>query len=708
MREPYVSDDEKLTRPWPWFWVDTLRGVVRLTFPVACLLIWGLLLFSAQGMDVLRVLVSAMAGDEGGDKSVSGLLFLLASSAMLSTSIWYASRWLLTAQMVGLPLPPTGFIQTWLPRAMGIAAPLLVAGALYGLIYKRGDLSALALGQAQLWAWGFVALAVALLGLYWVRGYLLVRLSPPHGAKGRHTKGSLSQPAHIEVSEETPQLTRFVMVWSVALSLALAALFILFPITLPRVVGAAAVAALALMSINLFGSFVLTYAPLRHAMPPLWLPLVLLAGVLIAQNNDNHVVQPAADITSEPVPEDALVALARGLPKDGITIFVASEGGGIRAAYWTAAVLDALPPEIIQRIRVLSGVSGGSLGVAAWLATNRQSYCPEMEGTKGNVVSANNVGPPVMATTQALSADFVAPAVAGMLYGDLIQRFIPWPIGRLDRSRAMEGAWIQAFAHLPNQPFAHTLDAFYAGACPDMPQLMLNSTRVETGDRVVLTRLRQNQMFLNTFDAMQLGSDAKMQSLAGLVHHSARFPAVSPAGTVRILSSDEDQPSSIRLVDGGYFDNSGVQSVLDLIHVLSKRPDFSKMRPLLLVVRNTIQPLDRPLSNNAPVSTLFPETGSIIGALAGVRGSHATTVRAEALRELGPDLVDALVPAEQDVAPLGWALSASSRKALTSGAKTIGKKVGEILTIRIRCLSETATISASKPQQAQISKECQV
>ena len=258
---------------------------------------------------------------------------------------------------------------------------------------------------------------------------------------------------------------------------------------------------------------------------------------------------------------------------------------------------------------------------------------------------------------------------------------------------------MQAFAHLPGQPFAHTLDAFYAGACPAMPQLMLNATRVETGDRVVLTRLRQDQMFLNTFDGMQPGSDANVQSLAGLVHHSARFPVVSPAGTVHVLSSDKEQPSSFRLVDGGYFDNSGVQSVLDLIHVLRKRPEFSKMRPLLLVVRNTIQPLDRPAPHGAPVSALFPETGSIIGALAGVRGSHATTVRAEALRELGPDLVDALVPAEQDVAPLGWALSASSRKALTRGAGTIGDKVGEVLAIRIRCLSAASSPSAGKECQ---------
>jgi len=682
-----MSDDVYMARPWPWFWVDTIRGAVRLTFPLACLVIWALLLFSPQGMDVLRVLISALAADEGGDQSVSGLIFLLASSALLSTSVWYASRWLLTAQMVALPLPPTGFFQTWLPRTMGSAVPLLVAKGLHDLKDKHGLLSATALTDIDCWTWGFLAQALALLALYWGRGHLLAKLS--------------KRTTQIGISEETPQLTRFVMIWSVALSLAIAALFILFPISLPRMVGAAAVAALALASINLFGSFALTYAPLRHAMPPLWLPLLLVAGLVFAPFNDNHIVQAAADTSAKPPPMDALKALAKDLPPDGITIFVASEGGGIRAAYWTAAVLDALPPEVVQRIRVLSGVSGGSLGVAAWLATHRQTYCPQMAATSGGGVRANEAGPPLLSATRALSADFVAPAVAGMLYGDLIQRFVPWPFGRLDRSRAMEGAWMQAFEHLPGQPFARTLDAFYAGACPAMPQLMLNATRVETGARVVLTRLHEDQMFLNTFDGMQAGSDANLQSLAGLVQHSARFPAVSPAGTVPVVKPGTGEPSGFRLVDGGYFDNSGVQSVLDLIHALRKHPEFSRMQPLLLVVRNTDQPLDRPDPKDVPVSNIFPESRSIIGALAGVRGSHATTVRAEALRELGPNLVDALVPTEQDVAPLGWALSASSRSALSRGANKVGMDVGHILATRIKCLS-----AASSPSSQQ-TKECQ-
>ena len=656
-------------RPLPCVWADVLRGSVRLMFPLASLAVLASLVYSDQGRDVLRALVSVSAVREG-DRSVSGLVFLMAGSAVLSASVWYASRWLLTAQMVALPLPPTGFWQTWLPRLMGFVAPLMVASGLAALRWRKPELADGEWSHAFAWAAGFVALALALLLFYWKRGRLIVWLGLDEDGIGRRDAAGANRPGQIGVAQPTPQPTQRVMIWSVALTLAVGALFILFPITLPRMVGAAAVAALALASINLFGAFVLTYVPLRQALPPLWIWAILVAGVLVARCNDNHFVLPARESGTLAAPLDAVEAFRNSVPKDGVVVFVASEGGGIRAAYWTAAVLDALDPAVQRRIRVLSGVSGGSLGVAAWLATHRRDFCPDAPVAAGHGVGLRSAAPPALAASTALAADFVAPAVAGMFYGDLMQRFIPVTIGPLDRSRAIEGAWQRAFAHLPGQPFEHTLDALYTD-CPALPQLVLNATRVETGERVALTRLPTatgSNTFVNTFDAMQAGSAARAQSLAGLVHHSARFPVVSPAGTVEIANPAAGEPPSFRLVDGGYFDNSGVQSALDAMAALKVRLAPESFRPLLLVIRNERQPLDRPCPHAAAASRLFPESGSIALALLNVRGSHAITARGNAKRQLGDDLIDIVVPEEQAVAPLGWALSAASRSALEEGA----------------------------------------
>jgi predicted acylesterase/phospholipase RssA len=256
-----------------------------------------------------------------------------------------------------------------------------------------------------------------------------------------------------------------------------------------------------------------------------------------------------------------------------------------------------------------------------------------------------------------------------MFYGDLMQRFIPWPFGALDRSQAIEQAWQQAFEHLPGQPFAQRLDVLYAG-CPLLPELLLNATRVETGERVVLTRLPTDRsLFVNTFDAMQRGSTTRTQSLAGLVHHSARFPLISPAGTVEIDRPPAGAPPSFRLVDGGYFDNSGVQTALEVIAGLQRQFGAKTFRPLLLVVRNSPEPFDQQQPHDAGASRLFPESGSIALALLNVRGSHAVTARGTALRLLGDDVIDLYVPRDQPEAPLGWGLSAASRKALDAGAR---------------------------------------
>lgn len=688
-------------RPLPHLWADLLRGSVRLMFPLASLLLLFGLIYSDQGRDVLRALVSAAAIPERlGDHSYAGLIFLLAASATLSLSLWYSSRWLLTAQMVALPLPATGPWQTWLPRVFGFAAPLAIAVGLAALSRRQPALQQDEAFHAFAWAGGFALLALALLLFYWRRGQLLDWLEMGSGPERRHDPLSgTNQPSQIATHEETPQPTRRVMVWAVALSFAVAALFILFPVTLPRMVGAAAVAAFALASINLFGSFVLTYVPLRRALPPLWIWVILVAGVLLARCNDNHVVQTVADAPSTPgAAPQVFDAFAKGLPQDGKVLFVASEGGGIRAAYWTAAVLDELhaaDPSLTQRIRVLSGVSGGSLGVAAWLATHRSDYCPNsLMATPASprAVGLRSPAPPALAASTALSPDFVAPAVAGMLYGDLMQRFLPIAIGPLDRARAIESSWQRAFAHLPGQPFERTLQQFYAD-CPALPQLILNATRVETGERVALTQLPTDRsMFVNTFDAMRSGSAARGQSLAGLVHHSARFPLISPAGTVPIAGASADVPPRIRLVDGGYFDNSGVQSALEAMAGLRRHPGMKEFTPLMIVIRNAREPLDQPCAHAQDVSRLFPEAGSVVRALANVRGSHAITARGTAKRLLGPDLIDIVVPQEQAVAPLGWALSAASRQALDDGAR---RAVADALPlVRSRLTGEAAPPAA--------------
>jgi len=670
---------------------DLLRGVVRCAVPLVMLIVFALLLFVDQGRDVILVLVER-ATPRGAEHSVAGLVFLGFGSAVLSLSLWYSMRWLLTAQMPSLPLDDSpGPLRSWLPRIIGAAVPGLIALDLYAFVVPADapDGAQQTATSAAIW---FAGLAVILLLFYWSRGGLILLLQ--RWGWLAETRGrEHGKPGAIGVDEPLPAATVRIAGWSATLSVLAALLIILFPLSLPRVVGAAGVAALALASMNLFGSFLLTYLPLRNGLPHLAPWAILFAG-LIGGLNDNHLVQPADRGDQLPYQRIDVAAdfnaFLDGLGQEGKSpvpvIFVASEGGGIRAAYWTAVVLEALRervPDLERHLYALSGVSGGSVGLAGWLVSRRAELCGITEG---------DTPPPV---ARSLGMDFVAPAIAAMLYPDMMQRYLPWPVQSFDRSRALEEGWQRAFAHAPDRPFDGTLGALYEG-CERLPHLMLNSTVVETGQRAVLTLLATNPpgddpVLIDHFDAMNEKYTAWKQSLAGLAHHSARFPVVSPAGTVEETDKEGKRTSAFRLVDGGYFDNSGIQTALELVGYLRQKAR-RKFTPLLILVRSDpdeAQECEGPCTPGT--GALFPEVASIIGGLYNARGAHAESSLKSIDRVPEPPEVFDLVVGEEAPAaraPLGWSLSDSVRKTLDQEADVVAAEHAGRLNVQLGSTGE--------------------
>jgi hypothetical protein len=665
---------------------DLLRGAVRCAVPLVMLTVFSVLLFVAQGRDAMLVLVER-AAREGADHSISGLVFLGVGGTALSLSLWYSMRWLLTARMASLPLGgEPGWLRSWLPRAIGFAVPGLIALDLHFFVVPNG-LPDPVQATATTWAQRFVVLGLILVVFYWLRGGLMEWLQARGWlAEIRGRKGS--RPDEIDEDERLPAVTQLIIGWSVVLSALVALVIILFPQSMPRVIGPAGVAALGLASMNLVGSFLFSYWPLRNRLPHLAPWAILFAG-LIGGLNDNHVVRPAGTGADVPYQRIAVAAdfeaFLDGLAPDGTSpvpvVLIASEGGGIRAAYWTAAVLEALRrrvPELERHLYAMSGASGGSVGMAGWLVSQRSRLCSIPQ--EANTPSA----------TDALGMDYVAPAVAGMLYGDMMQRFIPWPIAPFDRSRALEEGWQRAFAHAAGRPFEAPLAALYRG-CERLPHLMLNSTVVETGERAVLTLLETNPdggeaVLIDHFDAMDEKYTAWRQSLAGLAHHSARFPVISPAGTIQEIDADGERSSAFRLVDGGYFDNSGIQSLMELIGYLRSTTDRD-FEPILILLRNS--PDENP-SCNGPCTPgtgdLFPELASIVIALYQARGAHAELSLQSVDRFIDDKQRFDLVVGEKTPAsraPLGWSLSASVRKTLDDEAEAVAERVSEDLSRRL-------------------------
>ena len=133
-----------------------------------------------------------------------------------------------------------------------------------------------------------------------------------------------------------------------------------------------------------------------------------------------------------------LAASSTQPPGTGYVIFVSSSGGASRAAYWTTSSLGKLEDEarsssrtFADNIFVISGISGGSLGSAAFV-------------TSLDLVRRSSSGPCSKVRDVANSftgMDHLSTVVGLMLFPDLVQRFIPKAFDSLDRSRGLEEVW---------------------------------------------------------------------------------------------------------------------------------------------------------------------------------------------------------------------------------------------------------------------------
>ena len=134
---------------------------------------------------------------------------------------------------------------------------------------------------------------------------------------------------------------------------------------------------------------------------------------------------------------------------------------------------------------------------------------------------------------------------------------------------------------------------------------------------------------------------------------SARFPYITPSGSIQ-------KPNGKHwgsIVDGGYFDNSGILTALEIMAIIKKSNDKSKdkivFEPYLIIISNYMEYFDGGLYNelNEPIKTVINRTfGGSIG-----------YARARVKKEIKPDhIIELSLNATQQEVPLGWYLSKSA------------------------------------------------
>jgi hypothetical protein len=286
-------------------------------------------------------------------------------------------------------------------------------------------------------------------------------------------------------------------------------------------------------------------------------------------------------------------------------ILIASSGGGIRSAVWTAYVLDrVIGYKHIHQVFAMSGVSGGALGIATYGA--QLSY-PD---PKQDPATAKSFPPPDPCNDsqpaaepkwicKRLYTDSVAPIIGWLM---LVEA--PWSLVHFDlhtdRARVLERNLERAWSADSASTQGLNANLLQLNAMPKdasepyVPLLVFNGTAVESGCRVNASVLGANghatneptlrclsspyraangdplpkdSVFAATVDLVDLlcADDNLPLSTAALL--AGRFPFVSPAGHAlqcRQNAKTDSNPLETYIVDGGYLENSGAATALEL------------------------------------------------------------------------------------------------------------------------------------------------
>ena len=474
----------------------------------------------------------------------------------------------------------------------------------------------------------------------------------------------------------------------------------------------------------------------KPVVAPIVTLLVAWAIVLTALDlNDNHELAYRREISWRPAPfaVDAFSAWLESQrkkpgPQPAVpTVFVVTaEGGGARAAYMTALTLEVLRqhcPKFAQWHFATIGVSGGSVGAALSAASEATP--------KGDCKLPEEIDPNSYISAKVAGTDVLDASLRGLLLGDLVFHLWPGSAWRSnghdgkyklanspfdlmrDRGQNIERALSDAWQHagggsnlLGEQSFSsYSPFPFEQGG--NRPALVLLTTDVASGHRIAFSHLRFrdgdsqppsssfSQLImppppcrspaeearavptlrarLLTFNDIAPGRETTL--LAAAVA-SARFPIISSAAT---LPCSEPR---WRVVDGGYFENSGLTTALELITHMTQGASAAKRKVRVALVRiengeattSYNDTADRPPGENSPTASDLWAPVQTFMATRDARADNARSIAdraaAKNIQKYCPSGATDCIDFEQFViklercnipVPLGWSLSAAAR-----------------------------------------------
>ena len=421
---------------------------------------------------------------------------------------------------------------------------------------------------------------------------------------------------------------------TVVFTMVVTAVFVWFPVVVPQSLGPFGILAVFTLCVVAF-SVHFSLLTIEHGVP--YLPILLLWGLLLSawDLNDNHTIRKAtSDAQAVHTQAPRLAAgeafigwlkqqhsqskKAAATQREGLefpVFIVSAQGGGIYAAYNTAIFLARIQdrcPAFRDHLFAISSVSGGSVGAATFATALHASDqtrvvsprlkqiatsgpCPDitrfLSGAQA-IDDIDRIGTVEENVDKALSTDFLSPLAAAALFPNFAQFFIPGPIEPFDRARALEYTLESAAETMyPRARTPAAKNLMMAGyqehwqPQSSLPALLMNATGSGSGKRVVISPFdlaKANPINTDICVLANIGASERTSSaalnlpLSTAAFVSARFPWITPAATVDIKNPCISKKNKVRLVDGGYIDNSGVETALNLIEEISAAADAAQ------------------------------------------------------------------------------------------------------------------------------------
>jgi len=395
----------------------------------------------------------------------------------------------------------------------------------------------------------------------------------------------------------------------------------------------------------------------RYRIPVL---VVILLITCAFSSNYYYSVQTGRTLKALP-PEEVIGAGGMGPRK---IIAVATAGGGIQAAAWTARVLTGLQsmyPEFGQAVRVISSVSGGSTGAFFFVnGYNPESKAPDKEALD--------------LILQMAAENSLDPVARGLVYHDFFHTVIPlWELGE-DRGTALEKSWVRNCEKICDKyypppgkacPIKCEMSDTLAGWAEDVkagkrPANIFNATVVENGDRLLVSNTdikKATDTGRVNIEKLLGGKDIQALTAARI---SAAFPYVSPASRA---ITDEPAGAMRHVVDGGYYDNYGMSSLVEWLDDAFTNKQLDKV--LVIQIQNFADSSEKEPESKS-MSQLLAPIYTLLHIRTSAQTSHKET-EFKLLQSKRPESIQtALFKFTCYDAPLTWKLTDAEKKRIRS------------------------------------------